>query len=234
MQTIIEFENVLKAYNGKVLVDNVSFALQHGEITTLMGQNGAGKTTIAKIILGLEKATKGKTWVKPNLKIGYVPQKLGINANLPLVAGDLFNILAPHGGRGEVLDEISFIDFPKLKDKKVSDLSGGELQKVILYGTLANEPELVILDEPVQYLDVASQQEFYKTLVRLRKKILLSVFMISHDLFTVMKNSDQVICINGHVCCIGKPNDLGSNSELQNALTEIGLYIHAHNHDHNH
>jgi zinc transport system ATP-binding protein len=104
----------------------------------------------------------------------------------------------------------------------------------VLAGTLVSKPDLVILDEPTQYLDVTSQQEFYKSLNKIKEKTGLTVFMISHDLFTVMKNSDQVICINSHVCCVGKPNDLHENTDFRNALSEIGLYIHSHDHKHEH
>lgn len=231
---LVEFQSVSKSFDNKLLVDNVSFKLNPGEITTLIGQNGAGKTTIAKIILGLEGATKGDVIVKNNLKIGYAPQKLDFNFNMPLTAEGLLKILAPTGIHKDILELIDFIDFESIKKTDISKLSGGQLQKLVLTGTLLNKPELVILDEPTQYLDVTSQQEFYKNLNQIKQKTGLTVFMISHDLFTVMKNSDQVICINGHVCCIGKPTELDTNADLKNALSEIGVYIHTHDHEHEH
>lgn len=234
MKTLIEFRSVSKKFADKLLVDNVSFKLNQGEITTLMGQNGAGKTTIAKIILGLEKPSTGSIWIKNKLKIGYAPQKLDFSFTMPLTADDLLKTLAPRGINREIFDLISFLDFDTIKKTDIADLSGGQLQKLVLIGTLVNSPDLVILDEPTQYLDVASQQEFYKNLNQIKEKVGLTVFMISHDLFTVMKNSDHVICINGHVCCIGKSTDIEQNSELKNALSEIGFYIHDHDHDHKH
>jgi zinc transport system ATP-binding protein len=233
-QPLIEFQSVSKSFENKLLVDNVSFKLNQGEITTLIGQNGAGKTTIAKIILGLEGATKGKILVKKNLKISYAPQKLDFNFNMPLTSEGLLKILAPDGIDKEILGLADFIDFEAIKKTDIAKLSGGQLQKLVLAGTLVNKPDLVILDEPTQYLDVTSQQEFYKSLNRIKEKIGLTVFMISHDLFTVMKNSDQVICINGHVCCIGKPTDIDKNVDFKNALSEIGVYIHTHDHKHEH
>ena len=234
MYPLIEFCSVTKSFETKLLVDNVSFELHQGEITTLIGQNGAGKTTIAKIILGLEKPTKGQVIVRQGLKIGYAPQKLDFTFNMPLNAEGLMRILAPNGIDKEILELANFIDFNSIKKIDISALSGGQLQKLVLAGTLVNKPDLVILDEPTQYLDVTSQQEFYKSLNKIKEKTGLTVFMISHDLFTVMKNSDQVICINGHVCCIGKPNDLDKNTDFKNALSEIGLYIHSHDHKHDH
>ena len=234
MHPLVEFRSVTKSFETKLLVDDVSFKLQQGEITTLIGQNGAGKTTIAKIILGLEKPTKGLVVINKGLKIGYAPQKLDFTFNMPLNAEGLMNILAPNGIDKEILGLANFIDFDDIRKTDISELSGGQLQKLVLAGTLVNKPDLVILDEPTQYLDVTSQQEFYKSLNKIKEKTGLTVFMISHDLFTVMKNSDQVICINGHVCCIGKPNELSSKTDFRNALSEIGLYIHSHDHKHEH
>ena len=234
MSPVVEFSSVSKYFDSKLLVDNVSFKLQQREITTLIGQNGAGKTTIAKMILGLEKPTQGQIRIKDNLKIGYDPQKLDFNFNMPLNAEALMNILVPGGIDKEVSELINFADFDNVRKIDISELSGGQLQKLVLAGTLMDKPDLVILDEPTQYLDVTSQQEFYKLLKQIKETTGLTVFLISHDLFTVMKNSDQVICINGHVCCIGKPNDAGQNLDFKNALSEIGFYVHSHDHRHNH
>ena len=186
------------------------------------------------MILGLEKSTQGQIKVKDNLKIGYAPQKLDFNFNMPLNAGSLMDILAPGRIGKEVSELINFADFDNIRKVDISELSGGQLQKLVLAGTLMNHPDLVILDEPTQYLDVTSQQEFYKLLKQIKETTGLTVFLISHDLFTVMKNSDQVICINGHVCCIGKPNEASNNLDFKNALSEIGFYVHSHDHVHNH
>lgn len=234
MSPVVEFYSVSKCFGSKLLVDNVSFKLNPKEITTLIGQNGAGKTTIAKMILGLEKSTQGQIKVKDNLKIGYAPQKLDFNFNMPLNAGSLVDILAPGRIGKEVSELINFADFDNIRKVDISELSGGQLQKLVLAGILMNQPDLVILDEPTQYLDVTSQQEFYKLLKQIKETTGLTVFLISHDLFTVMKNSDQVICINGHICCIGKPNEASNNLDFKNALSEIGFYVHSHDHVHNH
>ncbi len=234
MSSLIEFCSVTKSFGTKLLVDNVSFNLQQGEITTLIGQNGAGKTTIAKMMLALEKPTSGQVIIKKELKIGYAPQKLDFTFNMPLNAEGLMRILAPNGVDKEILELANFVDFDEIKKIDISALSGGQLQKLVLAGTLLNKPDLVILDEPTQYLDVTSQQDFYKTLNKIKERTGLTVFMISHDLFTVMKNSDQVICINAHVCCAGKPNDLDKNTDFKNALSEIGFYTHSHDHKHSH
>jgi zinc transport system ATP-binding protein len=232
MTTLVEFKSLSKSFQGKVLVDNISFKLNRGEITTLIGQNGAGKTTLAKIILGQELYDNGELILQPNLRIGYIPQKLDFGFNMPLTAKGLLKTLAPNGIDYELINLEEFIGYNKIKNKDIANISGGELQKLLLVGTLMNKPDLLILDEPTQFLDVTSQQEFYLILKGLKERLKLTIFMISHDLFTVMKNSDQVICLNKHVCCSGKPADLDTNADFKNALSEIGVYVH--NHDHKH
>ena len=231
MTTLVEFKSLSKSFNKKLLVDNISFKLNKGEITTLIGQNGVGKTTLAKIILG-KKYNSGELFIKPNIKIGYVPQKLDFSFNIPMTAKGLLKTLAPDGIDYNLINLEEFTGYNKIKNKDISNISGGELQKLLLVGTLMSKPDLLILDEPTQFLDVTSQQEFYQILRELKEKLEITIFMISHDLFTVMKNSDQVICLNGHVCCSGKPTDLDTNSDFKNALSEIGVYVH--NHDHKH
>lgn len=232
MTTLVEFKSLSKSFHKKVLVDNISFKLNKGEITTLIGQNGVGKTTLAKIILGKEKYNSGELFIKPNIKIGYVPQKLDFSFNIPMTAKGLLKTLAPDGIDYNLINLEEFTGYNKIKNKDISNISGGELQKLLLVGTLMSKPDLLILDEPTQFLDVTSRQEFYQILRELKEKLEITIFMISHDLFTVMKNSDQVICLNGHVCCSGKPTDLDTNSDFKNALSEIGVYVH--NHDHKH
>lgn len=229
---LVEFCDVSKSFGSRLLVDNVSFQLNSEEITTLIGQNGAGKTTIAKMILGLEEPTKGQIYLRKNLKVGYAPQKIDFSFNMPLTGSGLISILTSGGINKEVLKLINFVDIDSIKKTDISKLSGGQIQKLVLAGTLMNVCDLVILDEPTQYLDLATQQQFYNDLNQIKNKTGLTIFMISHDLFTVMKNSDQVICINGHICCTGKPNDIHKNANLKNALSEIGLYIHSHDHQH--
>ncbi len=234
MQTLVELKSLSKSFGGNLLVDNVSFKLNKGEITTLVGQNGTGKTTLAKIILGLEKYNKGELITKDGLKIGYVPQKLDFGFSMPLTSKDLLKLLAPGKNVEKMADSelINFINYKKIKNSDISKISGGELQKLMLAGTLMNKPDLIILDEPTQFLDVTSQQNFYLLLKSLKEKLELTIFMISHDLFTVMKNSDQVLCLNKHICCSGKPTEIDSDVDFKNALSEIGVYIHHHDHKH--
>ena len=229
---LVEFVNVSKSFNQKSLLSDVSFAVKKHQITTLIGPNGAGKSTIARLILGLEEATSGHIAIAPDVKIGYVPQKLDLSPDLPITAEKFLNLLAKDYLSSDYQNIKNFIDVDKYQNHDISDLSGGEFQKLLLAATLLNNPDLIILDEPIQFLDVSSQQEFYRIIHQIKSELKLTVFMISHDLFTVMKNSDQVICLNGHICCSGKPNDITQNKELLDTLSSIGFYTHNHDHQH--
>lgn len=233
MQPIIEFRDVSKKFGNKLPINNVSFTVKKNNITTLIGPNGAGKTTIVRLMLGLEKPTSGEIVIDPKLKIGYVPQKFNLSSDLPIIVKKFLRLLAPNNNPANDIKEIhSFIDLERLKNQEISTLSGGQFQKLVLASSLLSKPDLIILDEPLQSLDVTSQQEFYQLISLIRKKLDITVFMISHDLFTVIKNSDQVICLNGHICCTGTPNAITPNSDFSNALSSLGFYTHHHDHKH--
>lgn len=232
MTILVEFNNISKLFETKRIIDQVSFRLHKGDLTTLIGPNGAGKTTIAKLITGLERASAGAISILPNIRIGYVPQKLEINKHLPLTPEYLLYLLAPDFDNLKWQFLLDFAEFEKVKNLDLSKLSGGQLQKILLISALSSNPDLVILDEPTQSLDISSQQEFYQLLNKVRKITDITIFMISHDLYTVMKNSDQVICLNGHICCSGRPNDLPYDANFISALSTIGFYTHHHDHQH--
>lgn len=245
---LIKFSNVSKhfgtkfgsKFESKKPLANVSFTVKKGEVTTLIGPNGAGKTTIAKLMLGLESPSSGTITIPSTLKIGYVPQKLAerldFTANFPITAGKFLSSLVTDNSLNNSKEQwpelFDFVKLDNYKNQDISELSGGQFQKLILAATLLNNPDLIILDEPTQSLDVTSQQEFYQIINQIKKRLNITIFMISHDLFTVIKNSDQVICLNGHICCSGKPSDLAQNQEFFNTLSAIGLYIHQHDHTH--
>ncbi|MCC8417607.1 MAG: metal ABC transporter ATP-binding protein [Rickettsia endosymbiont of Bryobia graminum] len=228
---LVKFNNVSKRFGAKLPLTNVSFTLRKGQVTTLIGPNGAGKTTIARLILGLDKPFSGNIFIKQNLKIGYVPQKLDFSSNLPMTAKKFLCLLTKNKSNNYP-ELFNFVKLENYENQDISELSGGQFQKLILTSSLLDKPDLIVLDEPIQSLDVASQQEFYKLINKIKKELNITIFMISHDLFTVMKNSDQVICLNGHICCSGKPNELDGNQEFLDTLSAIGFYTHHHDHKH--
>lgn len=202
---LVEFLNVGFSDKNTVILENVSFRVEEGQVITVIGPNGGGKTTLTKLLLGILKPTSGKIIKNKNLVIGYMPQKMIINSFLPIT---VFEFL----GENTLLESI--------KDRKLSSLSCGELQKVLLERCLLKNPNLLILDEPIQGADVNSQEEFYKRI----KDFKGTVLMISHDLNFVFKSSDMVFCLNKHMCCKGHPTDL----KMSDAYKNFGFYKHHH------
>lgn len=227
MTNVAIFENVSCRYESYHVLEDVSFALEKGTITTLMGPNGAGKTTIARLLLKLESPTSGV--VKNTLNHqAYVPQKLSINRDLPLTAFNLMELLSSDRKKSALSTKLmDFCNIETLKNESVSNLSGGQLQRLILASSILNSPELLVLDEPTQGLDIEAQEEFYFILEALKNLNKITVFLISHDLFTVMKKSDQVLCLNHHLCCRGRPTHT-----VVKGAENIGIYTHTHDHRH--
>ncbi len=226
MQPIVKFCDVSKKYNQKVVLDKINFTLYPSEIATMVGPNGAGKSTVAKLILGIEKPTSGQIEIHTN-NIAYIPQKMDLNSTMSIEVNQLIKYIS--GGKN--IDDAQIEIFAEIKSigkMQAGHLSGGQLQRVLLAANLLRKPQLIVLDEPTQGLDIKSQQEFYSLIENIRYHYHTSIFMISHDLYAVMKTSDQVLCLNNHICCSGKPDKNSSNSDLEN----IALYTHHHDHNH--
>ncbi|MES2215214.1 MAG: metal ABC transporter ATP-binding protein, partial [Pseudomonadota bacterium] len=219
MSEIIAFQDVSKNYAGHCVIDKVSFVIEASSITTLVGPNGAGKTTIARLLLGIDKPTSGSiTYTTKNY--AYIPQKVTFNCNMPLDVKSLVKYLAGKNS-SNIAKVAHFAELDRLADVQISTLSGGQLQRVFLASAMLGSPDLIVLDEPTQGLDVAGQEEFYLLLEELRKSYGVAIFMISHDMHTVMQNSDKVLCLNRHLCCSGKPENIHTST-----LSQIGSYKH--------
>ncbi len=224
---IAAFNNVSHSYGKHMVIDQVSFDLEPSTITTLIGPNGAGKTTIAKLLLGIEKPMHG-TIETLFTKTSYSPQNIKMNANLPMTSMSFLNHIAPEY-HSSVLknDLLDFMNFQTIQNKEISDLSGGQRQRLVLASAILQSAELLVLDEPTQSLDISGQQEFYKLLEKIRFSLGVTIFIISHDLFTVMKNSDQVLCLNHHICCKGMPTHT-----VIKGIDGVSFYSHHHDHKH--
>ncbi|HJK87473.1 MAG TPA: metal ABC transporter ATP-binding protein [Candidatus Megaira endosymbiont of Hartmannula sinica] len=234
---ILEVKNITKYFNKKLVVDDVSFKLKKSTLTTLIGQNGAGKTTLAKILIGLASPTSGNIKINDNIKIGYVPQKLIMNRNIPLSVADFFALntdinINAFKNDSSIQDIVKFSRVENHEHTDISKISGGERQRLTIVSTIINKPDLLIMDEPTYWLDLSGQKDFYDILDKYRRKYNITILMISHDLFTVFKKSDRIICINKHICCEGTPEKLTSCSDSQAILSQLGIYNHRHDHHH--
>ena len=235
---LISAHNVGFTVGTHKILDQVNLSVASNEIVTVIGPNGAGKSTLIKLMLGLLKPTAGRVETKPGLHIGYVPQKFTSATQVPISVQRLMT-LTFRANTSEVLAALFETGVGHLLNSSVSDLSGGELQRVLLARALLRKPDLLVLDEPAQSVDFQGEIKLYELISTLRKSRGISVLMVSHDLHVVMAESDRVVCLNHHVCCEGKPSALKSNPEFiklfgDGASRMIAAYAHHHDHDHGH
>ena len=233
---LVSLENAGIFRSGRWLVRGVSMSVAAGEIVTLIGPNGSGKSTTAKMALGVLNADEGKTHRTANLRASYLPQKLSINWTLPL-AVKRFLKLTNRASESEMRDALSATEILHLTDAQMSNLSGGEFQRVLLARAILRSPNFLVLDEPVQGVDFNGEIALYGLIENIRNRLNCGVLLISHDLHMVMSSTDKVICLNGHVCCSGTPSNVASSDEFRllfgdRAASALAFYEHNHNHEH--
>ena len=227
-------------YGSDVVLHDINFAVQKGEIVTILGPNGSGKSTFLRILIGALKPTAGKLYQQSSLRIGYVPQRLSIDANLPLTVNRFLSLAArgqAHSMSQSMSHWIEQVGIQTLLTAQMSQLSGGQLQRVMLTHALLANPDILILDEATQGLDQQGEAAFYRLIEQVRKDQGCAVVLVSHDLHVVMSASDRVICLNGHVCCEGAPTIVSAAPEYRALFglgTEGALALYRHDHDHSH
>jgi zinc transport system ATP-binding protein len=234
-EALIRLDDIQVGFAGQAVLQNIRLSLEPGQIVTLIGPNGAGKTTLVRAVLGLLQPDSGTVWRKPGLRIGYMPQKLSIDATLPLSVLRFLR-LVPGVNRTRALAALGEVGAEKVVDSPLQRISGGELQRVLLARALLREPQLLVLDEPVQGVDITGQAELYRLITRLRDRLGCGVLMVSHDLHLVMSTTDEVICLNRHVCCSGHPEQVSNDPVFVEMFGQDAksLAVYHHRHDHAH
>jgi zinc transport system ATP-binding protein len=233
---LIEGQGIVVRHGRRAVLDNIDVSVSPSEIVTLIGPNGAGKTTLVRVLLGLQRPASGTVRRKPGLRLGYVPQRIAIDPTFPLTVRRFLTLAAPRdGARVEaLLDEVGAA---RCIGQQLAELSGGELQRVLLARALARSPELLVLDEPVQGVDFAGQIELFHLIGTLRDARGCGILMVSHDLHLVMSATDRVLCLNQHLCCSGAPEAVSRHPEYlrlfgPRAAAELAVYTHHHDHRH--
>ena len=234
--SLIDVENISVRYGANTVLRDVSLRVDPGEIVTIVGPNGSGKTSLLKAVIGAAAPVKGRVTLKPGLRIGYVPQRLHVDQTLPITV-ERFMRLTDRVDPETCTKALKAAGVPELLKRQMSRLSGGQFQRVLLARALINRPEILLLDEATQGLDQRGSAAFYQQIEEVRRDTGCAVLMISHELHVVMSASDRVICLNGHVCCEGTPAVVASAPEYR-ALFGTGtggaLALYRHDHDHHH
>lgn len=222
--------------DGRWLIRDVSFSVNRGEIVSLIGPNGSGKSTTAKLIVGVDQPTSGRVDSIEGLTVGYVPQKLHIDWTLPLTVSRLMT-LTQSVSTARVVEALEEVGIAHLAASEVQALSGGEFQRALLARAILRNPDILILDEPVQGVDFGGELALYDLIGEIRDRLNCGIMMISHDLHIVMGQTDRVICLNGHVCCSGSPQSVSESAEYRDlfggrAVDRLAIYHHHHDHSH--
>ena len=236
--SLIDAQNIWFGHGVSPVLQNVSLSLQEGEIVTIVGPNGSGKSTLLGVLIGALKAQKGKVTHKKGLRIGYVPQRLHIDATLPITVRRFLNL--PHAvGKAEAEQALISAGVAGVANQQMSALSGGQFQRVLLARAILSKPDVLILDEATQGLDQPGSAAFYRQIEAVRSELGCAVLMVSHELHVVMSASDRVVCLNGHICCEGTPDVVSAAPAYRELFGSgtggaLALYRHDHDHDHSH
>ncbi len=237
-QNVLTLDKVSVKAQGRQILKNISLTLKRGEIVTVVGPNGSGKSTLLKTIIGANQPSSGSMRHAKKIRIGYVPQKLHIDYTLPLTVRRFLS-LPVKVSDSAVHEALQAAGAGHLCARQMSQLSGGQFQRVLLARALLCKPDLLLLDEATQGLDQPGSAEFYRQIEKLRQELDCAILMVSHELHVVMSASDRVICLNGHVCCEGAPEQVASAPQYQALFGSgtqgaLALYRHEHTHSHDH
>jgi zinc transport system ATP-binding protein len=245
---IAEIDRLSYAYSGNLVLDNISFTIDEGDILGIIGPNGAGKTTLFSCMLGLLDDYTGTIKIlgddikkKKNSKvfksIGYIPQKKTIEQNFPATVEEIVSLGITTIGKTskeKIALALETVDLLAQKDRRVGELSGGQQQRVLIAKAMVNNPKLLILDEPATGIDLEMQNRFYSLLKKLNQENKITIIWASHDLDAVNRLATSVACINRSMFFHGKTYEFFENPDLLKAYSESSMQAHMHLHNHTH
>lgn len=233
---LVELKDINVKYGQQVALSHINLTIYPNSIITIVGPNGGGKSTLLKVLLKLQQPTSGSVCYNKNIRIGYVPQKIHLDHNLPITV-EKFLSLKKGICRQDIQDAMALLSISHLIHNSMQKLSGGEMQRVLLARAILNKPNLLVLDEPTQGVDMTGQAELYQLIQQTREKLNCAILMVSHDLHIVMADTNEVLYINQHICCAGTPETVSNDPTFIHFFgnqfsKNIAVYTHHHNHRH--
>ena len=234
---LIELKQINVIFAEKTALRDINLKIYPNSIITIVGPNGGGKSTLLKTLLKLQKPSSGEVLYHDKVRIGYVPQKIHLDHSLPLTVSRFLR-LSKGVNKRDIEATLTQLSIHHLAEQNMQKLSGGEMQRVLLARAILNKPNLLVLDEPTQGVDINGQAELYQLIHQTQQALNCAVVMVSHDLHIVMADSKEVLCINQHICCAGTPETLSNDPTFMrlwgNQIAQnVGFYSHHHNHHHN-
>ncbi|WP_295010008.1 metal ABC transporter ATP-binding protein [Sulfurimonas sp.] len=248
---IFDIKNLSFVVKGQTILSNISLEIFRSEYIAIIGPNGGGKTTLIRMLLGLEKPTSGEVKIygkklsnfKEWYKIGYVGQRAShVDASFPATVLDIVKMgrtsqRSIFGAFSEldnqlVRDAMLKMDILDLKDKMIGTLSGGQRQRVMIARALASKPEILILDEPNTGVDALSQKNFYALLRELNKKEGITIVFITHDIGVIADDIARLFTINQKAVVCNNPKQALSCEEMSELYGIEAHLLHVHKHEH--
>jgi len=228
----LSIKNLNVVLGAQQVLRDVTFEIKKGELAAVIGPNGSGKTTLFRAILGLipysgEIKVLGKPAAQALDKIGYVPQHFDFDRSVPITVGEFLSFSEPKikGKSQESICREVRVDV--LHDKLLGELSGGQLQRVLIANALFKNPSILLLDEPSAGIDIEGAQAFYELVEHLNSEHGVTVLLISHEVSFVHRLADRVICVNKDLICDGVPEKVLDQATLKKLYgSDITGHIH--------
>lgn len=238
---LVEIENLTVDYEGILALDKVNFSIDSKDFLGIIGPNGAGKTTLFSCMLGLLNNYKGEIkFFGANIRkskqylhqIGYVPQKPIFEKNFPATISEVVGMGLAKNSKNDKIDKVlQKVWLHELSHRRIGDLSGGQQQRVFIAKALVNDPQILILDEPVTGIDSQSKELFYQILHDLNQKENITIIWSSHDLDAVAKLATKVACLNLTLFFHGISEEFFHNENLLKLYSESSMQMHMQHHD---
>lgn len=231
-EIILEVKNLSVVLDSEIILKDISFSVKKGEALAIIGPNGAGKSVLFRALADL-LPHKGEICWKEKIKMSYAPQKFFVDKSIPITVKEFFSLkskrfwFCPRKFISHLNHELALVGLEKnILAKSLGEISGGQLQRVLIAWAMLDHPDVLLFDEPTAGIDVGFEETIYHLLRKLQKERGTTVLLISHELNIVYKYADSVLCLNKKMICHGSPADVLNPQELAGLYGEGGFYKH--------